>query len=59
MTDWNRIIVEIRKAGMTDSEIAEAVGVCRHTIWGLCNGRTREPKHALGERLLDMHRRRT
>lgn len=56
MTDWPAIIAEIRKRGrMRLLDIAAECECSEATISDLVTGRSREPRHALGERLRALH----
>lgn len=52
--DWSLLILRIRASGMTYREIAERVQVSHSTIEHLVYGLTKEPGHALGERLIQL-----
>jgi transcriptional regulator with XRE-family HTH domain len=55
--NWQTKLQEIRDAGYTVLEIAEECNASRTAISDLATGRNSEPKHALGEALLKMHKR--
>ena len=53
--DWSRIVLELRRSGMTDDEIAAHCGRTRNPIWNLANGKCKEPKFAAGVLMLNLH----
>lgn len=54
--DWPAIIREIRKRGrMRLIDIAAACDCSEAALSDLVTGRSREPRHALGERLRALH----
>ena len=56
MTDWPVIIRELRIVGsMRYLDIAIEVGCSEATISDLVTGRSREPRHSLGVRLLALY----
>ena len=56
MIDWPAIIREIRKRGrMRLIDIAAACDCSEAALSDLVTGRSREPRHALGERLRALH----
>lgn len=52
---WKILINSLIESGMSEKSIALAVGnTTQPTIHRLKTGKTPEPKHALGERLIDL-----
>ena len=37
MVDWSRLVLELRKHGISDSRIAKATGRSRRWVWDLAN----------------------
>lgn len=56
--DWNKIVEEIKRTGITQGQIAESIGVAEGTLSELCNGKISEPKWSKGDALLSLHRAR-
>lgn len=53
--DWKIIIADVQKrTGLTQSEIARAVGCGQATVNGLANGKTNQPSYALGVAILSL-----
>lgn len=50
--NWEQIIDEIKSAGMTQKEIADAIGVSVGTLSEMKNGKVCEPRWSKGETLL-------
>jgi len=57
--DWYKIVLEIKKTGMAQAEIAEIIGVATGTLSELCSGKVTEPKWSKGDALLALHAERT
>ena len=55
--DWPRIIEDLRRTGLSVEGMSEATGIPRSTLLGYRN-LDAEPKHADGEALLNLWRRR-
>lgn len=53
--DWNKIVTEIKESGLTQAEIAAAIGVATGTLSELCSGKVSEPKWSRGDALLELH----
>jgi transcriptional regulator with XRE-family HTH domain len=53
--DWTQIISELKGAGFSQARIAEKCGCGQATISELAMGRTKDPQHSLGQKLLDLH----
>ncbi|MDE2022038.1 MAG: helix-turn-helix transcriptional regulator [Patescibacteria group bacterium] len=50
--DWKNIIAQIQElGGLTQPQIAAIVGCGQATVSDLANGKTREPRHSLGQAL--------
>ena len=54
MEDWQAIIMQINKAGLSGAKIAERLGCAHSTINGLKNGHWGEPKYSLGKKLVGL-----
>lgn len=52
---WKSIISDLLKIGMTQTAIAESIGVAQTTISELFNERIREPGWSKGDALLKLH----
>lgn len=55
--DWWRVMDDLSKAGMTMEAVSAAVSIPVSTLAGYKNSNV-EPKHADGERLVELWRRR-
>jgi transcriptional regulator with XRE-family HTH domain len=58
MTDWPRLLRELKEAGVTQTQIAELAEVSQGTVSDLATGRREETSYRLGkviERLHDTH----
>ena len=53
--DWDTIISDIKRAGYTQEQIAEAVGVSAGTISELRSGKVMDPRWSSGDALLKLH----
>lgn len=53
--DWTQIISELKGAGFSQARIAEKCGCGQATISELAIGRTKDPQHSLGQKLLALH----
>lgn len=53
--NWNEVVADIKATGMTQAEIAEAVGIAAGTLSELCNGKVIEPKWSKGQAILALH----
>ena len=58
MTDWQRIIFDLKRAGFSEDKIAKKIGWNKTSLNRLKNG-THEPRYSLGQSLLDLHERMT
>lgn len=53
--NWPHIIERIQtKRGLTQPQIAAASGCAQATISDLATGKTKEPRHSLGESLISL-----
>lgn len=50
--DFQRLVADLVRAGITQPQIAAGVGCGQSTISDLIRGATREPRYALGQRLI-------
>lgn len=55
--NWQMLISGLLSAGKTKSDIARAAGVDWATIHKLSIGRTKEPMHSAGSRILALYKR--
>ena len=55
---WKKIIHELIDSGLTQTEIAAAVGTSQSHVSALLNGDRQEPRYALGERIRALHAQR-
>lgn len=53
--DWNQIVCEIKEHGLTQAQIADAIGVSVGTLSELCSGKVSEPKWSKGDALISLH----
>lgn len=54
--DWKNIIQSLLSDGMTQAQIAKAVGVAQPTISGLLSGAQRDMRWESGNRLISLYR---
>jgi hypothetical protein len=54
MTDWLRLIWDLREHGMNTVQIAKETDVCIRTVGNWANGT--EPPHCKGQILIEVHR---
>ena len=53
--NWQKLIDDLVKSGLTQSQIGEKCGVTQPAIQLIYSGKTNEPRYSLGERLLALH----
>jgi transcriptional regulator with XRE-family HTH domain len=53
--DWQKLIAELQDHGYTQPQIAAACGCGQSTVSELSLGKTKEPRHSLGEALRALH----
>lgn len=53
--DWNKIVAEIKETGLTQAQIADAIGVAAGTLSETCSGKVSEPKWSRGDALIALH----
>lgn len=53
--DWNKIVAEIKETGLTQAQIADAIGVSAGTLSEICSGKVSEPKWSRGDALIAIH----
>lgn len=58
MTDWQKIIFDLKRAGFSEDKIAQKIGWNKTSLNRLKNG-NHEPRHSYGQLLLDLHERMT
>lgn len=56
---WQQLIRDLKDAGLTQDEIASAIGVTQPTISDLANGKIKNPSFVLGDKLKKLHARKT
>jgi transcriptional regulator with XRE-family HTH domain len=49
--DWKEVIAELTRLGTTQPQIAEACGCSQGTVSLLANGKTKDPRDSLGQKL--------
>lgn len=54
--NFQTIISDLQKAGFTQTEIAEKIGVKQSTVCSLLKGDTKEPRFFAGDSLISLHR---
>ena len=54
--NFQNIISDLQKAGFTQTEIAEKIGVKQSTVCSLAKGATKEPRFFAGDTLISLHR---
>lgn len=54
---WKDYIAQITQQGVTQKQIAQLAGCSQPAISDLASGKTKEPRHSLGEALLEVGRR--
>ena len=54
--NFQSLISDLQKAGYTQTEIAEKIGVKQSTVWSLSKGNTKEPRFFAGDSLISLHR---
>lgn len=57
MTDFNQIVTDLNSAGLTDREIARQVRCTQPTISRMKGELTVDPRYALGDALVRLHRK--
>jgi len=53
--DWQQIVKDLVKSGMTQAQIGEACGVTQAAVNLVNIGVTKDPKYSFGEKLLVLH----
>jgi predicted transcriptional regulator len=53
--DWQRLVLDIQGAGLTQTEIAVRTESSQASISDLLRGKVRDPRWSLGERLRALH----
>lgn len=54
--NFQTIISDLQKAGLSQAEIAEKIGVKQPTVCSLSKGATKEPRFFAGDTLISLHR---
>lgn len=57
--NWKSKIAEIKATGWNEVRIAGFCGCTQSTINSIATGNTKDPRHSLGDKLLNLHRLRT
>lgn len=52
---FQEIVIELRDASYSDSQIASLCNCTRQHIWKLGNGKIKEPGFRIGKRLTKLH----
>lgn len=55
MTDWPRLIQDIKGLGVSAKGIERLTGVSSDVIYNIANGRKSEPTHAEGQLIIWLH----
>lgn len=55
--DWTHLLAELKRAGLTQSEIAQRVGAPQSVISVLSTGKFRNPSFAVGFALVELHKK--
>lgn len=55
--NWELLIFDLMKAGLSGAKIAERIGVRPTTLNSLKNGSTQQPVWSTGDALIKLHRR--
>lgn len=53
---WKSLIADLLEIGMSQKEIADAVGCSQPTICDLANGKQEDTRASIGLALIDLHR---
>lgn len=54
--DWKDLLSDLFAFGLTQSVIAERIGVAQSAISELATGKTKEPRWSTGQKLQTLHR---
>lgn len=54
--DWKDLLSELFASGMTQTVVAERIGVAQSAISELATGKTKEPRWTTGQKLRALHR---
>ena len=57
--NWTHIIADLQSWGVTQPQIAAACGCAQATISDLATGKSSEPRYALGQSILALHKERS
>lgn len=57
--EWKNIIKDLREIGLTQLQIARAVGVSQATVSDLSSGLQKSVNYSLGKNLVAYHKRQT
>ena len=55
--NWKNIIADITRAGYTQAEIADFVGISQPSVCDIANGKTKRPAWEIGDGLIRLHRK--
>jgi hypothetical protein len=56
MTDWSKVILDLRGAGMKTKSVASRCGIDKDTLYALLYKRAKEPRYSVGTKLLELHK---
>lgn len=57
--NWKDLIIDLRRAGLTQAEIGQAIGVSQVAVSDLHRGRTTTVRWEVGDALIKLHGQRT
>ena len=52
--DWKQHIAQLQARGFTQQQLANACGCAQASICDLAHGRTKEPRYAVGAKLIEL-----
>lgn len=55
--DWKTLLSDIAKAGYSQSEIADELGIRQPSVSDIANGKTKSPSWVVGDRIIKLHRK--
>ena len=55
--DWTKLIADLCGTGMTQPQIATAIGCSQASVSEMANGITKNPKYSIGAALISLHKR--
>lgn len=57
LMDWKKLIADLKIAGFSQEQIAQACGCGQTTISELMTGKTKNPGYSVGEAIKSFHRK--